>query len=906
MSLYQTNFLLWNDGNFSPYSGLYQKVSEVMDYQDKLKNDYEKPVKEYLIDFTQSVNITHNQDDTLTLVEGGEERVGIMILKNITPDRIQVSSIGRDLVFSDKISKHVINVKNWNNSESCRISALEFDLGLEPIVIRGLDRFSLSNIAAIKDLVNRALNAFKKELGCEIEIEAESGRTPLHCAAENGYLGIVKYLIEEKGVNPNVKDISGLTPLHFAAGSGSLEIVKYLVEKRGANVSVESNNEQTPLHFAAGNGHLGIVKYLIEEKGINPNATDISGLTPLHFAAGSGSLEIVKYLVEKRGVDVSAESNNNQTPLLSAAENGKLEIVRYLVEERNVDPNLKSRVKQIPLHLAAGSGSLELVKYLVEEKHADVNAKGNGKWTPLHYAAEKGNVEIIRYLVDKNADLNVRDQYNATPLHYAAEKGNVEIIRYLVDKNADLNVRDQYNATPLHYAAEKGNVEIIRYLVDKNADLNVRDQYNATPLHYAAEKGNVEIIRYLVDKNADLNVRDQYNATPLHYAAEKGNVEIIRYLVDKNADLNVQDQYDKTPLHYAVERGNVEIIRYLVDKNADLNVRDQYDNTPLDTAVSYGQRDVADLLRKVGANRRRRDVLDRVQHPLGYIARLQNSVNKLPNYVGMRENRESVASLLDEGSIIDLSKNAKNSDTRSSSFVNNFFGWVNKGADSSARPSSWINDLFNWVKGSVGGLLNSKPTLSKEKSSTSSPISQVDTKMDVNGTIMLLDLLIRKVTGQKYISTADQSISPLEAQGYALNITKGFEKVVEQAGLKSGVSMHRLNIDFVEIQKEVTGKIMSGKFNEISGILNSYLEEACPGREAGCPGKLSEKRFNEFMAKFNKGLDVIVNQSIQQILHKRDDTLEVNNIEEQQGPRSYLNNTSIQGHLTRNKVKLIS
>lgn len=82
----------------------------------------------------------------------------------------------------------------------------------------------------------------------------------------------------------------------------------------------------------------------------------------------------------------------------------------------------------------------------------------------------------------------------------------------------------------------------------------------------------------------------------------------------------------------------------------------------------------------------------------------------------------------------------------------------------------------------MSGLLGSE--LPEVVSSTKSPISQVDAKMDVNGTIMLLDLLIRKVTDQKYISTADQSISPLEAQGYALNITKRFEKVVEQAGLK--------------------------------------------------------------------------------------------------------------------------
>ncbi|MFP3021905.1 MAG: hypothetical protein ACEY3K_02830, partial [Wolbachia sp.] len=87
-------------------------------------------------------------------------------------------------------------------------------------------------------------------------------------------------------------------------------------------------------------------------------------------------------------------------------------------------------------------------------------------------------------------------------------------------------------------------------------------------------------------------------------------------------------------------------------------------------------------------------------------------------------------------------------------------------------------------------------------------------QVDFNGTITLFDLLIRRVTGQKYISTVDQSISPLEAKGYALSITKGFEKVVEQAGLKSGISMHRLNIDYMGMQKEITRKVMSGKFNE--------------------------------------------------------------------------------------------
>ncbi|WP_264336675.1 MULTISPECIES: latrotoxin-related protein [unclassified Wolbachia] len=110
----------------------------------------------------------------------------------------------------------------------------------------------------------------------------------------------------------------------------------------------------------------------------------------------------------------------------------------------------------------------------------------------------------------------------------------------------------------------------------------------------------------------------------------------------------------------------------------------------------------------------------------------------------------------------------------------------------------------------------------------------------------------------------DQSVSPLEAQGYALNIIEEFEKVVEQAALKSGISMHRLNIDYVEMKKEVAAKIISGKFNEIPKVLNSYVEQACHDRETG---KLSPKKFNKFMIVFNKGLDLIVNQSIEQILH---------------------------------------
>lgn len=97
------------------------------------------------------------------------------------------------------------------------------------------------------------------------------------------------------------------------------------------------------------------------------------------------------------------------------------------------------------------------------------------------------------------------------------------------------------------------------------------------------------------------------------------------------------------------------------------------------------------------------------------------------------------------------------------------------------RTSSWINDLFSWTKekGSllVSGVMNSVwPASVTEETSydftTQNNLDSIDyLRVDMNGTILLLDTFIRKITGQKYISTADQHISLIEAQSYALNIT---------------------------------------------------------------------------------------------------------------------------------------
>jgi ankyrin repeat protein len=98
-----------------------------------------------------------------------------------------------------------------------------------------------------------------------INARDEDGQTPLDWASRghNFKDGSVVRLLLEHGAVINVQDQSGWTPLHTALYYGALEVVPLLLE-HGADVEAKTNNGKTALQVAADRGYDEVVKFLRE------------------------------------------------------------------------------------------------------------------------------------------------------------------------------------------------------------------------------------------------------------------------------------------------------------------------------------------------------------------------------------------------------------------------------------------------------------------------------------------------------------------------------------------------------------------------------------------------------------------------------------------------------------------
>jgi ankyrin repeat protein len=131
----------------------------------------------------------------------------------------------------------------------------------------------------------------------------------------------------EAGADKEAVTANGGTPLHVAACEGHVPVVKTLFEA-GADKEAATSNGYTPLNVAACEGHVAVVAALVEA-GADKEASSADGGTPLHQAAYQGHVEVVTALVAL-GADIGALTDGGETPLQVSIRRGHHHVARVL------------------------------------------------------------------------------------------------------------------------------------------------------------------------------------------------------------------------------------------------------------------------------------------------------------------------------------------------------------------------------------------------------------------------------------------------------------------------------------------------------------------------------------------------------------------------------------------------
>ncbi len=155
------------------------------------------------------------------------------------------------------------------------------------------------------------IGAFLEKDPSWINFIDEDNHTPLMNAIIGGDIGVIKYLLQQPGIDVNIATRyfnEEHTAFHFAIQTRENAIIEALMGAHlDLSVSFLPLNKKY-IHYAAEYDCLNLVKLLLEKDSSLLNVKDANGFTPLMYAAKSeyGHIEVLDYLSQQPGIEKDA------------------------------------------------------------------------------------------------------------------------------------------------------------------------------------------------------------------------------------------------------------------------------------------------------------------------------------------------------------------------------------------------------------------------------------------------------------------------------------------------------------------------------------------------------------------------------------------------------------------------
>ncbi|XP_030744927.1 ankyrin repeat domain-containing protein 16 isoform X3 [Echinops telfairi] len=292
-----------------------------------------------------------------------------------------------------------------------------------------------------------------------------AGDTLLHCAARQGHLDILAYLVEVWEMDIEATNRDYKRPLHEAASQGHRDCVCYLLG-RGAAVDCLKKADWTPLMMACTRNNIGVIQDLVE-RGANPLLKNKDGWNSFHIASREGDPLILQYLLSVSPTAWKTESRILRTPLHTAAMHGCLEAVKVLLKRCQYEPDCRDKCGVTPFMDAIQCGHINVARLLLESHKACALAQDALGAQAVHRAAVTGQNETIRFLVsDLGVDVDTRaTSTHLTALHCAAKEGHTSTVQTLLSLGADINSKDKRHRSALHLACAGQHLPCILFLL---------------------------------------------------------------------------------------------------------------------------------------------------------------------------------------------------------------------------------------------------------------------------------------------------------------------------------------------------------------------------------------------------------------------------------------------------------
>ena len=468
-------------------------------------------------------------------------------------------------------------------------------------------------------------------------------------AAEQDDAAQVRLLLR-KHTSPNAVLGDGTTPLHWAAYNDDLLLVKLLLASGAAPDPRTRLRALTPLLMAAESGDAALIDALLNA-GAAVDATNDSGTTPLMIAAASGSTEAVATLLAHGAKINTTEKTYGQTALFFAAGRNRAEVVRLLLS-KGADPNVKTVITKLQRVSVGVNGEvLDEKKTPSADRQPGEPVKSEAEKTPEPKPDDKVKDAYGFTVADRKKRVYGTEQMGGlSALLVAVRDGQSDAAGALLDAGVDINqTSDTDHATPLILALINGHYDLAHYLLERGADPKLATSDGVAPLFalidvqwaphtwypqpvIANEKETyLELAKELLQRGADPNAAiakrlwfrsfandetwfDVEGSTPFLRAALAGDLAAMQLLFEHGANPNAQTKSDDTPLMVAAGIGwaaywtsnaataRLDAVKFCLDHGAKVNAKDAKGYRALDGAAFRGDNAMVKYLIAAGAD----------------------------------------------------------------------------------------------------------------------------------------------------------------------------------------------------------------------------------------------------------------------------------------------------------------